>query len=260
MPLARPVLVAPSGVRLAEPGELTLITSPLASNAKLCGALILEGSVSVAGTIDQSFVSSSAMNPSLNSAPGSSSVRKRKLSSAQLADLRDGQVHMQGLQVVDAGPRPRWARCCRSPRHPRSRPGRRGPRRPTTGSRSSCRPAGSPRTGCRPRAAGLPAGGIAVNVGAGDAGRARHRRGQIAGGAVRASRPRSRRRAGRARASAADEEGDPTHPAKLAGRGPERYLLAAGVARHGPRTNIRVRLTAGTAAPRARGGGPRRRA
>ena len=85
MPLARPVFVAPSGVRLAEPGELTLITSPLASNAKLCGASILEGSVPVAGTIDQSFVSSSAMNPSLNSAPGSSSVRKRKLSNAQLA-------------------------------------------------------------------------------------------------------------------------------------------------------------------------------
>ena len=86
MPLARPVFVAPSGVRLAEPGELTLITSPLASNAKLCGASILEGSVPVAGTIDQSSVSSSAMKPSLNSAPGSSSVRKRKLTSAQLAD------------------------------------------------------------------------------------------------------------------------------------------------------------------------------
>jgi len=73
-----------AGVRLAEPGELTLITLPLLSNAKLCGALIVDGSVSVAGWIDQSLASSSAMNPSLNSAPGASSVRKRKLSSAQL--------------------------------------------------------------------------------------------------------------------------------------------------------------------------------
>src|SRR3954452_15204884 len=84
VPSAKPVPVAPSGVRLAEPGELTLITLPLLSNAKLFGAAIVEGSVSVAGWIDQSFVSSSAMNPSLNSAPGASSVRKRKLSSAQL--------------------------------------------------------------------------------------------------------------------------------------------------------------------------------
>src|SRR3954452_5320851 len=85
VPLSRPVPVAPSGLRPAEPGELTLITSWLASKAKLFGASILEGSVPAAGTIDQLFVSSSAMNPSLNTSPGSSSVRKRKLSNAQLA-------------------------------------------------------------------------------------------------------------------------------------------------------------------------------
>ena len=87
--------VTPSGVRLADPGELTLITFPLLSNAKLCGAVIVEGSVSVAGWIDQSFVSSSAMNPSLNSAPGASSVRKRKLEQRAVDARRHREVDAQ---------------------------------------------------------------------------------------------------------------------------------------------------------------------
>ena len=75
---AKPVPVACSGVRPVEPDEFTLITFRAESNAKLSGAETTpEGAVQ----LDRS---SSAMNPSLNSAsPGSSSVRKRNERTAQ---------------------------------------------------------------------------------------------------------------------------------------------------------------------------------
>ncbi len=79
VPFAKPVPAAPVGVRLAEPGELTLITCPPPSDAKLLSA------VSSPPVVVQFDSPSSAMKPSLNSAPGASSVRKRNANDTQLA-------------------------------------------------------------------------------------------------------------------------------------------------------------------------------
>ena len=75
----KPVPVACSGVRPVEPGELTLMTPPPESKAKLSGAVITPP-----GALQFDSSPRSAMKPSLKSAPGSSSVRKRNEKTAQL--------------------------------------------------------------------------------------------------------------------------------------------------------------------------------
>ena len=101
MAIAKPVPVGLlRRVRPVEPGELTLMTPPAESNAKLFGAVMAppgRGPVRRVELGDEAVVEVGA--------PGSSSVRKRNEKTAQLTPRRHPEVEPQRREVRDARPR-----------------------------------------------------------------------------------------------------------------------------------------------------------